>query len=244
MSDRMQHHTLLVHPQFQELSTFVASIPSRMERGEGEVIYKGRNELRKMEYQGRWYVVKSFRKPHLLNQLVYGIGLRASKAKRAYLNGCALLDIGVPNPQPIGYIEVRPFVLLSQSYFVSALSDCPYTWKDITDGTLPCTEAVCREVGRITALLHNHQLALKDHSRGNILFKVVKDKVQLQLVDLNRMYHGKIDMQRGCKNFDRLPATPQMQRWMAEAYAAERGMDVAQCYALICAFRKKQEGKY
>lgn len=247
MPDRMQHHRMEVHPKYPELKTFVASIPLRFEHGEGEVIYRGRNELRRMEYQGNSYVVKSFRRPHLLNRFVYGT-LRASKAKRAYNNGLELLQIGVPNPLPIGYVEVRAGLLFDKSFLITAMSHCPYTWKDLFVQDFSYKEQVVREVGKLTALLHNHGIALKDYSRGNILFKEEDGQVRLEVVDLNRMYRGKICMNRGCKNLERLPSTPEMHRWLAEEYAQARGYDVETCFNLIQTYRSRQhdliDGKY
>ena len=71
--------TLVLHPDFAALEPFMRSLPQRMANGEGTVIHKGRNELRIMEFEGRKLVVKAFRRPHLINQFVYGI-FRASTA--------------------------------------------------------------------------------------------------------------------------------------------------------------------
>lgn len=84
--------TLVLHPDFAALEPFMRSLPQRMANGEGTVIHKGRNELRIMEFEGRKLVVKAFRRPHLINQFVYGI-FRASKAKRSYDNALLLQDI-------------------------------------------------------------------------------------------------------------------------------------------------------
>ena len=75
---------LTVHPDYENLEDFVKSLPARFQNGEGTVIHKGRNELRKMEYGGQIYVVKSFHRPNLVNRFIYGV-FRASKAKRSYL---------------------------------------------------------------------------------------------------------------------------------------------------------------
>ena len=93
--------TLVLHPDFAALEPFMRSLPQRMANGEGTVIHKGRNELRIMEFEGRKLVVKAFRRPHLINQFVYGI-FRASKAKRSYDNALLLQGLGIGTPQPVG----------------------------------------------------------------------------------------------------------------------------------------------
>lgn len=242
MPDRMQYYKIEVHPQHPELKVFVESVPFRFKLGEGEVIYKGRNELRRMSYSGKNYVVKSFCRPHLINRLVYG-HLRPSKAERAYRNGIDLLSVGVANPLPIGYVEVRSGLLLDESYLITAFSECPYTWNDLFYQQFPYVEQVVREVGKLTATLHEHGFAHLDYGRGNILFRQEDGVVKLELVDLNRIYRGRIGMIRGCKNLERLPATPEMHWWISEEYARARGFNEMECFRLMQAFRSTQPGK-
>lgn len=243
MLDNLTHHrTIYVNPDYNDVAEFMETLPERFDAGEGEVIYKGRNEVRLMKWGERNLVVKSFTKPYIINRIAYGI-LRGSKAKRSYLNAMSFLSIGVGSPHPVAYMDVRDGILLDKSYYVSLMSPCPYVYVDLFSTQSEYCEAVCREIGRITAILHNNGFAHKDYSRRNILFKIQEDgKVYLEIVDLNRMTKGKIDFRDGCKNFERLPATPQMQRWMAEEYAAGRGFDADECYKLIVDFRKKDKG--
>ena len=71
---RSAHHyglhpdTLVVHPDYAHLAPFLRSLPQRMARGEGEVIHRGRNELRIMHYDGLDLVVKAFHRPHVSNR--------------------------------------------------------------------------------------------------------------------------------------------------------------------------------
>ena len=213
-TERLFHpRTLVIHPDFKNLEEFIVSIPERFQRNEGTVIHQGRNELRKMEYNGKEYVIKSFHSPHLINRFVYGI-FRPSKAKRSYDHAEMLLKIGVGTPQPVGYMNIRSGLLF-----------------------------VFRAIGKVTARLHEHGYAHKDYGRANILFQKTPNGITIEIVDLNRMYIGPIDMKTGCKNFERLPATPQMHRWMAEEYAKARNFDVEKCFELMRAYRSVQPGK-
>ncbi len=237
--------TLVLHPDFLDLEPFMLSLPKLMECGEGTSIHQGRNELRVMEYNGQRLVVKSFRRPHLVNRFVYGTW-RASKAKRSYDNAMLLLGLGIGTPQPVGYYNVRGFLGLSfnRSYYVSLCSPCTHRYEDLFSGQFNYAEEVFRAIGRLTAKLHENGLAHKDYGRANILFERQEDgSILLDLVDLNRMAVGPLDIQAGCKNFERLPATPQMHRWMAEEYAALRGFDAEECFKLMQAYRSTQPGK-
>ena len=158
---RSAHHyglhpdTLVVHPDYAHLAPFLRSLPQRMARGEGEVIHRGRNELRIMHYDGLDLVVKAFHRPHVSNRFVYGT-LRASKAKRSYANACLLLDLGIGTPQPVGYYNVRSTLGLAfdKSYFVTLRSVCTHRYEEFFEHDMPEMPDVLRALGHITARLH------------------------------------------------------------------------------------------
>lgn len=242
MSQLINHETIVLHPDCTQLETFVRSVPELFRKNEGRVIHQGRNELREFEYEGMRLVVKSFHRPNLINRFVYGV-LRPSKAMRSYRNALMYLNIGVGTPKPVGYLNLRGGLLFDRSYYITYASTCPYRYEDLFKRHFDYEEEVLREIGRVTAVLHEHGYAHKDYGRANILFQKTDKRIKLDIVDLNRMYIGPIDMRRGCKNFERLPATPQMHRWMAEEYARARGFDAEKCYELMQAFRSTQPGK-
>ena len=238
----LAHRTLVLHEDFQDLRDFMLSIPERFEAGEGIVVYKGRNELRRMSCGGHDLVVKSFHRPNVINRFVYGV-FRPSKAKRSYEHACMYLAIGVGTPFPVGYLNVRRGMLFDRSYYVSLASTCPYVYNDLFYRHFDYADEVVRAVGRVTAALHEHGYAHKDYGRGNILFQKTEDGVKIEIVDLNRMYIGPIGMKKGCKNLERLPATPHMHRLLAEEYAAARGFDAEECFKLMEHYRSTQPGK-
>lgn len=223
----------------------LAGLPERAAHGEGRLLHEGRNEVRAISTTQGECVVKSFGVPHLINQLVYG-WLRPSKACRAFTNALELRSIGVGTPEPLAYGTRRSWLGLrfAHSWLITRCSPCPWRYEDLFTRSFPDAEEVLRAVGRLTALLHEHGLRHLDYGRGNILFRRGSDgKVCLELVDVNRMARGPVSMNDGCKNFERLPATAQMHRWMAEEYARERGFDAERCYELMRAFRRTQPGQ-
>lgn len=236
------HQTLVLHPDFAGLEDFMISLPDRFLHDEGVVIHNGRNQLRRITYQGADYVVKAFRRPNLVNRFVYGV-LRPSKAKRSYDHALLFQQIGVGTPQPVGYMNIRKGLLFDRSYYVTLASTCPYRYEDLFHRHFDYEEEVLRAVGRVTALLHNHGYAHKDYGRANFLFEKTPEGIRLDIVDLNRLAIGPLDMKAGCKNLERLPATPAMHRIIAEEYAKARGFDAGECYRLMVAYRSTQPGK-
>ena len=81
---------------------------------------------------------------------------RPSKAKRSYDHAELYLKIGVGTPQPVGYFNVRSGLLFDKSYYVSCLSTCPYVYNDLFRRKFDYEEEVLREIGRVTAVLHEH----------------------------------------------------------------------------------------
>ena len=179
-TERLFHpRTLVIHPDFKNLEEFIVSIPERFQRNEGTVIHQGRNELRKMEYNGKEYVIKSFHSPHLINRFVYGI-FRPSKAKRSYDHAEMLLKIGVGTPQPVGYMNIRSGLLFDKSYYISLLSTCPYIYDNLFTQQFDYAEEVFRAIGKVTARLHEHGYAHKDYGRANILFQKTPNGITIE----------------------------------------------------------------
>ena len=231
--------TYVIHKDFSDIKDFILSIPSKFEKGEGKVIYKGRNELREFECNGKCLVVKSYKKPNIANKFIYGI-FRPSKAKRSYDNALKLIEIGVGTPFPVAYINVRSCLLFDKSYFISLKSECSHVYKELIFNKFEEEELVMREIGRITAIMHNKGYAHRDYGCGNILFEKNGNGVKIDLVDLNRMYIGPVDIKFGCRNFERIPANEKMQEYMAQEYAKLRNFNPDECFRLIREFRSRQ----
>ena len=153
------------------------------------------------------------------------------------------LNIGVGTPRPVGYLNIRKGLMFDRSYYVTYESPCPYTYEALFKQKFAYEDEVLRAVGATTALLHEHGYAHKDYGRGNILFGKTEPGIAIEIVDLNRLAIGPLAMKAGCKNLERLPATPHMHRILADEYAKRRGFDAEECYRLMVAYRSTQPGK-
>jgi hypothetical protein len=224
--------TVVLDPSFGSLRSFVLRLPVAFRRQEGEVMCRGRNELRAFRQGEYGLVVKSYRRPNALNAVVYGF-LRESKAGRAYHYAQRLLAEGIGTPVPVGYLTFRRYFLFSDSYLITLRSACPYTYRDLANRPFARRREILEAIARTTARMHECGFLHRDYSAGNILFDDAPGTVPIEIVDLNRMSFGKVGLERGCRNFDRLPATDEMIAVMAACYAAERGFDPAACIAAM-----------
>lgn len=219
---------IVLNPQFSSLRDFVANIPDQFEKS-GEVIYKGRNELRVYTTVNAIQVnVKRYKKPIWLNRIIYTF-FRPTKAERAYQNALRVIEKGFETPTPIAYIEKKSGGLFLEGYFISLQCPYPYTFRKFGEEQLPGNEAVLANFARYTARLHDSQILHLDYSPGNILFDNMSGEARFSLLDINRMKFCSVNEDMGCRNFERLWGTDEMFQFMAARYAEARGFDVEKC---------------
>ncbi len=219
-------------PGFGTLRCFVASLPKQFSYADkGIVIYKGRNELREFSTPMGRVVVKSFCTPNLINRIAYG-WLRKSKAQRSCEYAALLRSKGIGSPAPVGWCTVRHGLLFTKSYYASLKSTLPYTYIDILKHRISREDAYIYlyEIGQLAGRMHNAGMIHRDFSRGNLLLgRNEGGTLSVEVVDLNRIRFHEVSVAEGLKNFERLPATPEMKRAMAEGYAEVRNLDVEEC---------------
>ncbi len=224
---------VFVTPEFEAQQEFIASLPERFERGEGKIIYNGRNQLREFTNNGVTMVVKSFCIPKFINRIAYA-WFRSSKAERSCEYAQLLLSKGIATPAPIGYVTERKGLLFGRSYYASLKSDYTHNFYDAVQPGVANRDKFLVAVAETTARLHECGFLHKDYSAGNILLSELADgTVRVEIIDLNRIRFREIGLEEGCKNFERLPMNEEIIGIMAPPYAAARNLDVAQCQSAL-----------
>ncbi|MGL4994329.1 MAG: lipopolysaccharide kinase InaA family protein [Bacteroidales bacterium] len=216
---------VVVNPDYANFLSFVEDLPYLFDKS-GEVIYKGRNELRLYNIDGIDLVVKSFKIPNIVNQLVYSL-FRPSKSRRSYEHALRLLDGGFNTPVPIAYVETRSFGLFKGSYFVSFKACETRLLREFDDDSVHGREALIESIGSYLASLHEAGIYHEDFSPGNVMFDKLDegDQYSFSLVDINRMNFGTISERRGYSAFRRLWGGDNFFRIAAASYARARGYD-------------------
>lgn len=223
---------LLVNPTYKDLEPILKSLPALFEK-QGKTIYKARNELRVIEVGGISINAKCYRKPILINRIIYTF-FRKSKARRAYEYALALQAKGIGTPEPLAYLEIKSNGLLSHSYFVSKHIPEFRMMREFADGSdITGREDIIQAFGIFAAHLHDAGILHLDLSIGNILFRKDEEGIQFWLVDLNRMKFCTIDKEKGCKNFERLRGNNDFFQLLANSYAKARGYDASSCLQSI-----------
>lgn len=205
---------------------------------------RNRNSLKLFELEGRSINIKSFKKPHFFNRIIYRY-FRPSKAQRSFEYAHKLLENGIGTPQPIAYFEERSVLGLGKSYYVSEHLDYELTYRELVrDSKYVGNEALLTAFGKFTHTLHAKGIHFLDHSVGNTLITLNDGNPNFHLVDLNRMKFGKMDFTTRMKNFDRLSKVDEHIRYMAKGYAFESGEDVDAIYNAISLYIKVYQEKF
>jgi len=185
-----------------------------------------RNLIKKVKYNDANYNIKSFKKPHLINQIIYGF-FRKSKAERSFVYAKLLIDKKIGTPLPIAYSERKNTLGLLDSYYISLQLNYDITYRELlTNPDYPNHEGILRAFTRFTFNLHEKGVYFLDHSPGNTLIKQNNDNgYDFFLVDLNRMKFQKMEFNDRMQNFARLTPIKEMVEVMSNEYAKVSGLD-------------------
>ena len=184
-----------------------------------------RNSIKLFDIDNLKLNVKSFKKPHLLNSIIYKY-FRKSKARRSFEYANRLLENKIGTPQPIAYFESSSIFGLNNSYYISEHLECDFTFRDLLQSPeFPENEIILREFTRFSYLLHQKGIEFLDHSPGNTLIKKNENgSYDFFLVDLNRMiFHNSISFDIRMKNLCRLTPKKEMITIMSNEYAKISG---------------------
>lgn len=228
---------LVVHAAYSFLAEPLSRLPQEFQE-QGEVIYEGRNELRRIQMGKEDLIVKSFQVPHLINRIAYSF-FRPSKAKRSYEYSLRLQEKGIQAAEPVAYIEEKRFGLFSTSYYVSLFCDYPGLMRELAYHPLAEVKELVTHFARFTAHLHQKEVLHLDYSSGNILYKKVDEEYHFCLVDINRMKFEAVSMDTACFNFRRLWGSDETLIYFATTYAQARGFDESECVKLTMKYRQE-----
>lgn len=222
---------VIVNRKYAHLQKAIEEIP-RLFQKEGNVVYDGRNVLKRINLGDIDVVVKSFKKPHLINRVVYSF-FRQSKAERSYIYSMEIQQHGFDTPEPVAMIEQYQNGLLSHSYYICCY-DGGETVRSLMDGKVKGNENKLSAFARYTAALHQAGILHLDYSPGNILIhQNSANEYTFSLVDVNRMQLlPEIDCDTVCRNMCRLCISREVLTYIMTEYASVRGWDVESTVSL------------
>lgn len=215
--------TIVVNPKYEKLRSFITDLPDTFDKS-GTIIYDARNQLREFRIEDLQIIVKRYKVPHIINQIIYSY-FRESKSARAYHYAQKLLSLGFDTPEPVAYIETSRKGLFNYSYFVSLRAKSTRLLREFGDFQIKGREHIAEALGNYMADLHNVGIVHEDFSPGNVLFEERDGKVFFTLIDINRMSFRNLDEEESINTFRRLYGCDQFYEIVAKTYAEKRGFE-------------------
>ncbi len=192
-----------LNKNYENIENLLLNIKKHFQEN-SDTIHKARNELKVIKYQDLQTVVKAFKIPNIINQIVYAY-FRDSKAKKSYENAVKLRELEVNTPEPIGYIEFYRTFLFKESFFIAKKFDYEFTIREpLRNKTLENRIDIIKAFVLFTYDLHKKGVYHKDYSAGNILVAKKDDIWEFSVVDINRMEFKPINLELGLDNFAKL----------------------------------------
>lgn len=176
---------ITVAPSFEDLRDEILSLPERIAKGEGSLLYNGRNKVWLFDHDDKKYVVKRFHDLGILKGIIYTF-FRKNKARRAYDNGLLLLKEGVKNPAPIALLEEKRHGLYKTLYYICAYTDWQAIRKPLTED-VPFNRQMTIEYAQFVASLHEKGIIHRDLNNTNVLYNLSGEHYEFMLIDINRM---------------------------------------------------------
>ncbi len=211
---------------YERYSDFIHSIPSGGYVAE-TVFCNNRNVVELVTVEGFPMVVKRFKKPNLINQVVYA-WFRKDKAWRSHDNALILLEAGIDTPHPIAYIRH-----VSGGVYQSGWYIYEYFAGDRLDSALKRLDQdgqdkLMTAFFKFTIGLFAKDIINKDYNPGNVLVRPASGGCyHFSLVDINRMSHRPATLADEMAAFNQLNLTAEQEsRWLP-LYAQLRGTELA-----------------
>lgn len=172
---------------FAGLRGFVESLPEQFATS-GEVLFRGRNEIRHFEVDGVSVVVKKFYNTPLKQLLSL---FRCGKAEKSYRHGCRLEQLGVLTPSPIGYVEQRTKSgIIREAYYLSTYIPHP-SLVEVNPSEEHFNRALITDFAHFVAKLHCLGVLHDDLNTGNVRCEQQAEGMRFWLIDINRMRFAK-----------------------------------------------------
>jgi serine/threonine protein kinase len=187
----------------------------------GEIVFRERNTLRKIHHlELGTLAVKSFKKPHLINQVAYA-HFRKSKAFRSFHHAETLTFKNINTPKPLAFFEERRNGRLLKSFYFSEYYEYDFTFRELIENKelFPDWNSILRDFSRFVFTIHENSILFKDLSPGNVLIKKTEHSYHFSLIDLNRMLFRTLTMEERLQNFIRLSLTDEMISIIGKEYA-------------------------
>lgn len=217
---------VIIHPEYRFLSDFILGLPQNFYK-EGEVLYEGRNTVKRFQVNGIYIVVKKYKHPNIAQRIAYTF-FKSTKTERAYKFAALLRSKGIDTPHEVAYIETRRHGLFTTGYFVSL--NCTDHDTSCLLKSQPFDHALANALALFLVKVHEKGVLHGDLNLTNILYHINPDgSYHFSLIDTNRSRFKRPTEAECLDNLKRLTHKRDLLMYIISLYAKHRGWNPEEC---------------
>lgn len=236
---------VVVHPDYERLAEFAASVPRLFDSGQGRVLHSGRNEVRLFSVCGVDVVAKRYKRVNAIQRVVYSF-FRKTKAERAYLFAQLFRERGVDTPHEIAYMEQSRGLLFETGYFLCEnCPDPPAFDRLVTPERFD--EPMAADLAAFIDYMHSRGILHGDMNFGNFLYRTdLAGHYRFTVIDTNRShFRDGYPARKECLcNLRTATHRRDVYEYIVRAYARQRRWDESEAVAEANLYLDKFEERH
>lgn len=238
---------IIILPKYQIFRPFISQLPGIFDTS-GKILYQGRNTIKSFIYNNREWIVKRYKKPNPIQQIIYTF-FKKSKAERAYLYAQILQSKGISTPEGIAYIEQKKNGLVHEYFFISTPCNIPAIYPTL-GGSEEFDTYLADCLAAFFVQMHTKGFLHGDPNLNNILYHEDKEgNVSFSVIDTNRSVFKSSPTQQEClDNLKRITHQRKLLQYITTQYAILRKWDTGQSVETVMKaldkFEKRRKVKH
>ena len=217
---------VIIHPDYNDLTDFIKQLPETFFHT-GELLYEGRNTVKRYHVGGHTLVVKRYKHPNIYQRVTYTF-FKQSKTERAYRFAARMRELGIDTPHEVAFIETKRRGLFTIGYFVAL--NCDYPPVSTTMAANEFTPPLAESLARFLVELHEKGILHGDLNPTNILYHTDDTgQYRFSLIDTNRSIFKRPTPDECLDNLKRLTHKREVLVYIISLYARRRGWDADEC---------------
>lgn len=235
-----------ISPDYQYMTKELLDIPRMFDEEQGEIIYSGRNLVRRFTIQGVPVIAKRFKRVNFFQQIAYTF-FRSTKAERAFRYASIFRERDIETPHEIAFLEIYEHGLFTTGYFICTLCPDPPAFPYLVSRQ-DYDKNLAKDLISFIVLMHQKGIVHGDLNFGNFLFHKPKPEAhyQFQVIDINRsIFFNSSPPRDVClKNLSTLTHRKDLFEFMVKEYARQKGWDEEETFIRADFYLTKLERKH
>ena len=225
-----------VAPDYVEFSGVFHDMVENFYEKEGEILWNGRNVIKRFEVGGKSFVVKKYKRANFIQRIVYTF-FRKTKARRAFEFVELYRRAGIDTPRQVAYVEQYEGGLFSIGYFISENCDKPGVIELLSRDSEDESEFDNDAAKAVAAMIYRlHRLGIMhgDLNLTNFLYeKDEEGQFQFTLIDINRTKFFTPNKKQCAVNMARVTHNREQLEFIVREYCELRKWDFDSFYAAV-----------